>query len=109
MGGGVLNEHGSHYIDALHQWLGDIRSVSAQVETFVPQRRGPGGEADAEDFFTATFDMAQGRRGGTDAVVGGVGRARHARHPGRLQRHAGDGVPGNDDVRRRGVRRAGRQ
>ena len=40
MGGGVLNEHGSHYIDALHQWLGDIRSVSARVETFVPQRRG---------------------------------------------------------------------
>ena len=60
MGGGVLNEHGSHYIDALHQWLGDIRSVSARVETFVPQRRGPGGEADAEDFFTATFGMAQG-------------------------------------------------
>lgn len=60
MGGGVLNEHGSHYIDALHQWLGDIRSVSAQVETFVPQRRGSGGEADAEDFFTATFGMAQG-------------------------------------------------
>ena len=60
MGGGVLNEHGSHYIDALHQWVGDIRSVSARVETFVPQRRGAGGEADAEDFFTATFGMAQG-------------------------------------------------
>ena len=60
MGGGVLNEHGSHYIDALHQWLGDIRSVSGRVETFVPQRRGSGGEADAEDFFTATFGMAQG-------------------------------------------------
>ena len=60
MGGGVLNEHGSHYIDALHQWLGDIRSVSARVETFVPQRRGASGEADAEDFFTATFGMAQG-------------------------------------------------
>jgi predicted dehydrogenase len=60
MGGGVLNEHGSHYIDALHQWLGDIRSVSARTETFVPQRRGSGAEADADDFFTATFDMAQG-------------------------------------------------
>ena len=66
MGGGVLNEHGSHYIDALHQWLGDIRSVSAQSATFVPQRRGsasgpgPPPQADADDFFTATFGMAQG-------------------------------------------------
>ena len=60
MGGGVLNEHGSHYIDALHQWLGDVRSVSAHVETFVPQRRGSGGEADADDFFTATFGMENG-------------------------------------------------
>lgn len=63
-GGGVLNEHGSHYIDALHQWLGDICSVSARTETFVPQRRGPAtgpaAQADADDFFTATFDMAQG-------------------------------------------------
>ena len=62
MGGGVLNEHGSHYIDALHQWLGGIRSVSAQIETFVPERRGagPAAQADADDFFTATFGMAQG-------------------------------------------------
>ena len=64
MGGGVLNEHGSHYIDALHQWLGDVRSVSARVETFVPQRRASGSEppaqADADDFFTATFGMANG-------------------------------------------------
>ncbi len=63
-GGGVLNEHGSHYIDALHQWLGDVRSVSARVETFVPQRRVPVSgaplQADADDFFTATFGMAQG-------------------------------------------------
>ena len=64
MGGGILNEHGTHYIDALHQWLGDIRSVSARVETFVTQRRGPVSgppvQADADDFFTATFGMAQG-------------------------------------------------
>lgn len=64
MGGGVLNEHGSHYIDALHQWLGDIRSVSARTETFVPQRRGPtagaSAQADADDFFTATFGMEKG-------------------------------------------------
>ena len=64
LGGGVLNEHGSHYIDALHQWLGDIESVSARLETFVPQRRGgtagPPTQADADDFFTATFGMAQG-------------------------------------------------
>ena len=64
MGGGVLNEHGSHYIDALHQWLGGIRSVSASIATFVPQRRdsgeGASAQADADDFFTATFGMEKG-------------------------------------------------
>lgn len=64
MGGGTLNEHGSHYIDALHQWGMVIRSVSACTKTFVPQRLGSGGangeEADADDFFTATLGLEDG-------------------------------------------------
>ena len=108
MGGGVLNEHGSHYIDALHQWLGDVRSVSARVETFVPQRRGSGSgppapRADADDFFTATFGMTNG---GvvvlTQSWAAAFGLGMRATLGG-LRRDAGDDVPGNDDVRRRGV------
>ena len=64
MGGGTLNEHGSHYIDALHQWGLVIRSVSACTNTFVPERlaSGPGTpeDADADDFFTATFGLENG-------------------------------------------------
>ena len=64
MGGGTLNEHGSHYIDALHQWGMAIRSVSARTETFVPERlastSGTPEEADADDFFTATFVLENG-------------------------------------------------
>ena len=64
MGGGTLNEHGSHYIDALHQWGMVIRSVSARTETFVPERLASGArtrqEADADDFFTATFVLDNG-------------------------------------------------
>ena len=64
MGGGTLNEHGSHYIDALHQWGMVISSVSARTETFVPERSSPAPgnveEADADDFFTATFGLENG-------------------------------------------------
>ena len=64
MGGGTLNEHGSHYIDALHQWGMVIRSVSARTATFVPQRIGSDEvaeeEADADDFFTATLTLDNG-------------------------------------------------
>ena len=64
LGGGALNEHGSHYIDALHQWGLVIRSVSARTATFVPQRlaadAGTPEAADADDFFTATLTLDDG-------------------------------------------------
>ena len=64
LGGGVLNEHGSHYIDMLRQWLGEIRDISARLSTFAPDRRDPESgaatEGDAEDFWTASLTMAGG-------------------------------------------------
>ena len=64
LGGGALNEQGSHYIDALHQWGMVIRSVSAHTATFVPQRlgsdAGPEELADADDFFTVTLTLDNG-------------------------------------------------
>ncbi|PZC43365.1 MAG: putative dehydrogenase [Chloroflexi bacterium] len=64
LGGGTLNEHGSHYIDMVRQWFGEIRDVSAQMHTFKPDRRDPeSGEtvqADADDFWTCTMTLAGG-------------------------------------------------
>jgi predicted dehydrogenase len=64
MGGGTLNEHGSHYIDMVRQWFGEVIDVSARLHTFVPDRRDPmTGEtvrSDADDFWTCTMTLADG-------------------------------------------------
>lgn len=64
MGGGALNEHGSHYFDALRLWMGEITSVSAHIATHEPLRIDPqtGEElnADADDFVAATLTFASG-------------------------------------------------
>ena len=63
-GGGALNEHGSHYFDALCGWMGDIRSISAHLATHEPLRVDPEtGEqlaADADDFVSATLTFRSG-------------------------------------------------
>ena len=64
LGGGTLNEHGSHYIDMLRQWFGEISDVSARMHTFVGERRDPESgatvQADADDFWTCTMTLAGG-------------------------------------------------
>ena len=40
MGGGRLGANGSHQIDLLRFWLGDIGAISGQVATMVPNRIG---------------------------------------------------------------------
>ena len=51
-GGGRLGANGSHQIDLLRWWFGDVASVSGQVKTMVPDRIGKNtGEA-----WTATAD-----------------------------------------------------
>ena len=64
LGGGTLNEHGSHYIDMVRQWFGEIRDVSAHLRTFKADRHDPESgatvQADAEDFWTCTMTLAGG-------------------------------------------------
>lgn len=40
MGGGRLGANGSHQIDLLRFWLGDVGSISGQVATMIPNRIG---------------------------------------------------------------------
>ena len=62
--GGTLNEHGSHYIDMVRQWFGEISDVSAHLHTFDADRRDPESgasvQAEADDFWTCTMTLASG-------------------------------------------------
>ena len=64
MGGGALNEHGSHYFDALRGWMGEVTAISAHIATHEPDRIDPeSGEhrtADADDFLAATLTFESG-------------------------------------------------
>lgn len=64
MGGGALNEHGSHYLDALRGWMGEVTSISAQLAAHEPVRTDPetGAEvqSDTDDFVAATLTFASG-------------------------------------------------
>lgn len=61
-GGGRLGANGSHQVDLLRWWIGEIRSVSGQVKTLAPARvdrvTGQHWTATADDFvsFSAAFD-----------------------------------------------------
>jgi predicted dehydrogenase len=64
MGGGRLGANGSHQIDLLRFWLGDIGAISGQVTTMVPDRIGKQtGEpwtATADDQVSFTAEMQNG-------------------------------------------------
>lgn len=51
-GGGSLGATGSHRIDLLRWWLGEIRSVSGELHTFVERRK----VADSDEFRAVTSD-----------------------------------------------------
>ncbi|MDP6605524.1 MAG: Gfo/Idh/MocA family oxidoreductase, partial [Dehalococcoidia bacterium] len=63
-GGGLLGALGSHYIDGLRHWFGDVVSVSGQVATLRPDRLD--GEtdrivqADSDDTFSFTLAFSRG-------------------------------------------------
>ncbi|MCY3733462.1 MAG: Gfo/Idh/MocA family oxidoreductase [Chloroflexi bacterium] len=57
-GGGLLNELGSHAIDRLRQWFGELAAVSAQMESSPPQGLDP--QFTSEDHISATFEFASG-------------------------------------------------
>lgn len=61
MGGGILGANGSHQIDLLRFWLGDISEISGHIATMVPDRIGKDNgqpwtaTADDQVSFTATM------------------------------------------------------
>ncbi len=63
-GGGLLGALGSHYIDGLRHWFGDVREVSGRLSVSRPQRRDPSTErvitTDADDTFTFTLGFESG-------------------------------------------------
>lgn len=77
MGGGRLGANGSHQIDLLRFWLGDIGAISGQIATMVPDRMdkatGAAWRATADDQFSFTAEM----RNGTLCSVFVSGAARH--------------------------------
>lgn len=77
MGGGRLGANGSHQLDLLRFWLGDIGSVSGQVMTMVPNRTdkntGEAWVATSDDTTTFTAET----KSGAVAQVFMSGVARH--------------------------------
>ncbi|MBI4328415.1 MAG: Gfo/Idh/MocA family oxidoreductase [Chloroflexi bacterium] len=71
LGGGFLFGLGSHYIDNLRYWFGEVTSVSGQVATVSPERVRPGSSevvaSDADDAFSFTLAF---RNGGWAAMTG---------------------------------------
>ncbi len=66
-GGGFLGALGSHYIDALSEWFGDISAVSATINTHVKERFLPDSEevrpVTADDTFSLACRFARGGEG----------------------------------------------
>lgn len=64
MGGGRLGANGSHQIDLLRWWLGDIGALTGQVATMVPDRvdknTGEPWTATADDQLSFTLEMQSG-------------------------------------------------
>lgn len=65
-GGGFLGALGSHYIDALRNWFGEISAVAAQIETVIKKRYLPSSEemreVTADDSFTLLCRFARSGR-----------------------------------------------
>ena len=63
-GGGRLGANGSHQIDLIRWWLGDIAALSGQVATMVPQRigrdSGAAWRATADDQLSFLLEMKSG-------------------------------------------------
>lgn len=62
--GGMLGYAGSHHIDAMRWWLGDVKAVTGGTATLVKQRRLMGSEgsatADADDNFALVMQFMNG-------------------------------------------------
>jgi len=63
-GGGRLGANGSHQVDLLRWWFGEIQSVCGQVKTIVPDRKdratGRAWQATADDYVAFLAELANG-------------------------------------------------
>lgn len=63
-GGGRLGANGSHQVDLIRWWLGEVASADGMLRTMVPDRvdkaTGEPWRADADDFACFTLDMKGG-------------------------------------------------
>ncbi|HEY7125364.1 MAG TPA: Gfo/Idh/MocA family oxidoreductase [Ktedonobacterales bacterium] len=80
-GGGMLAGFGSHYLDALRLWCGEIADVDARLGVMVPERFSPQAghmvPVDADDTAVVTLGFASGALG--VVTVSGVTRAGESR------------------------------
>jgi predicted dehydrogenase len=88
-GGGLLGAQGSHQIDLLRYWLGDVEAVSGTVESFIPERpfEGRMRRVTSDDF---TSFVLRFRSGAVGVVVLSVVAA-HAEGP-RIELWGDDGT-----------------
>ena len=62
-GGGFLGALGSHFIDGLRYWFGDVDTVTGQMSTFQPDRTDDSGaivQSETDDSFTFTLTFKNG-------------------------------------------------
>ena len=62
-GGGFLGALGSHFIDGLRYWFGDVDTVTGQLSTFQPDRTDDSGaivQSETDDSFTFTLTFKNG-------------------------------------------------
>ncbi len=75
-GGGRLGANGSHQVDLLRWWFGEVRSVAGVVETMIPDRldkaSGEPWTATADDFVQMTLRQERSRH--SDVLMSGVAR-----------------------------------
>lgn len=80
-GGGILAGFGSHYLDALRLWCGEITDVDVRLGVMVPERFAPQEgkllPVDADDTAVVTLGFASGALG--VLVASGVARAGESR------------------------------
>lgn len=66
-GGGMLGAAGSHYLDALRWWFGEVKAICGATATMVTSRRLPEsremGRVDADDNFAALLKFVNGALG----------------------------------------------
>ncbi|MDA1257703.1 MAG: Gfo/Idh/MocA family oxidoreductase [Chloroflexi bacterium] len=81
-GGGFLGALGSHFIDGLRYWFGDVETVTGHLETFQPNRTdsdsGALVQSETDDSFTFTLTFKNGGMA-TMACSSAVTPARGAR------------------------------